>query len=291
MLSRNGKVAMGTVVAVAALSLLPRTARAQAQDAEPAEPLAVSVDLGGDWTSAYYFRGIRQERDGAIFQPAVEFGIHLVESGPVSLSAVAGTWNSLHSRQTGATNPDAFAGDWYEADVYGGLELGAADWTLGAQWVTYAYPNGAAATIDEVVLSVGYDDSRLWKGKFALNPRMAYAFEVNDRGGPENSYLELGLSASHSWEAGPRSTFSIEVPLTLGLSVNDYYVTAAGQETTLGYWDLGLDASCGLPLPPRFGGWTVRAGLHYLSFGDATRELNDGDGSTVVGKFGLGLSF
>ena len=42
---------------------------------EPAAPKPVTLTTGLDFTSAYFFRGIRQHSGGAIAQPYVDFGI------------------------------------------------------------------------------------------------------------------------------------------------------------------------------------------------------------------------
>jgi len=70
------------------------------------------------------------------------------------------------------------------------------------------------------------------------------------------------------------SSISILIPFTVGFSVNDYYVNSAGEEDAVGFWDLGLNASYGVPLPVRFGGWSI----------------NGGEGSEIVGSVGLGWS-
>lgn len=276
-------------VIMVGLLLAPRASLAQ--DRAGGNSGAVSFQLGVDWTSAYFFRGLLQENAGEILQPSAEVGFALIEGDRVSLSASLGTWNSFHSERTGANATDSFVRSWYESDVYAGLEAGIGAWTLGTQFITYAYPNGAASSIDEVALSLAWDDSSLWPDGFALNPWVLYAVETRDRGGPENSYFEAGLSLSHTWDVSERSAVSIDVPFVVGASVKDYYVTSAGKEDTIGYMDVGLNVGYGIPIPVRFGGWSLSAGLHYLSLGDAARELNGGDGSAFIGRIGLSLSY
>ncbi len=266
------------------LLLLPNAAWA-------GEEKAVRFDFSMDWTSAYYFRGLLQEDAGTILQPGAEVGIQVMEGEAASLRVVLGAWNSVHSRETGATSSDSFVRDWFEADLYGGMELEFSNWTIGAQYAIYTYPNGAAGSIDELILSVGYDDSSLWRDRFAVNPHMTFAKEIDDREGTEDSYLELGCSPSFRWNMNGGSTLDLTVPLTVGFSVEDYFVDFLGSEDTVGFWELGVDAIYGLPLPARFGGWSINAGVHYLSLSNAAEELNNGDGSAVAGHVGLGWSF
>jgi hypothetical protein len=59
----------------------------------------VSVLLGVDWASAYYFRGIVTTQNGGNnAQPYGEIGIRLLENlGPLtSLTFAPGVWNNLH---------------------------------------------------------------------------------------------------------------------------------------------------------------------------------------------------
>ena len=292
---RTGITLARAAATLLGLVLSPQLAWSQeAEDAGDPNTGAVSFDLSIDWTTSYFFRGYLQEDQGSIVQPAAEAGFALLEGETTSLSLVMGLWNSFHSKQTGATDTDSVVGDWYEADFYGGLDLGVSDWTFGAAFFNYSSPNGAFASIDELDLLVAYDDAELWGNGFSLNPYVLYALETHDRAGivnSDNSYLEAGVSVSRSWDVTRESALSIEVPLVVGFSLDDYYVSTSGQEDTVGYWDIGLDVGYGIPLPARFGGWTLAAGVHYLSLGDAAKEANDNDGSVVIGRIGLGLSY
>src|SRR5262245_33911714 len=78
----------------------------------------LSLSVGSDFTTAYFFRGILQERDGFIWQPYGELGFNLFtadegSSEPVkSFSLFAGSWNSIHSEKTLASGSGP--GNWYE---------------------------------------------------------------------------------------------------------------------------------------------------------------------------------
>ncbi len=82
----------------------------QVQTQGPAAPAAptpeaapntgrVSLSLGADWVSAYYFRGIATTQNGGNnVQPYGEIGFRLLENmGPLtSLTASPGIWNNWH---------------------------------------------------------------------------------------------------------------------------------------------------------------------------------------------------
>jgi hypothetical protein len=60
---------------------------------------------GVDWTSAYFFRGIKQETEDLILQPYGEVGVKLVDQAGAltALTLTGGVWNSLHTGPTGST--------------------------------------------------------------------------------------------------------------------------------------------------------------------------------------------
>src|SRR5262245_15117818 len=63
----------------------------------------VSFSLGMDFTTAYFFRGILQERDGFIWQPYGEINMPVYVDEGAALSKVTpfvGNWNSVQSEKT-----------------------------------------------------------------------------------------------------------------------------------------------------------------------------------------------
>jgi hypothetical protein len=157
----------------------------------------VSLDVGVDFTTDYYFRGIIQETEDSIIQPHAEIGLKLYEGegGLNSISATLGIWNSFHGGPTGAdgeaTTDPKF---WYESDLYAGLAVGFADgFELGLSYIVYTSPNGLFNDVGELDISLSFDDSKLL-GPFALSPSVTLAFEVDgqaDGGSDEGIYLQL----------------------------------------------------------------------------------------------------
>src|SRR5690606_10561101 len=118
--------------------------------------------------------------------------------------------------------------------------------SLSAVYTFYTSPANYFSTVQEVALSLSYDDSALWAERsgdleFALNPSVTLAAEVkNSAFGPdEGIYLELGLSPSLSVEAGD-VPLSLSFPITVGFSVDDYYEDGAGEDDTFGYGKVGV---------------------------------------------------
>ena len=265
------------------------TQQATAQEAMVEAPVdRVSASLSVDITTAYYFRGILQEDDGLIVQPGAEVAWDLSDAGDGSLSFAFGHWSSFHDEGTGATSTDDFIETWYEADWYAGLASQSGNWSFGLGWTNYSSPSDAFSTIDELSLSASYDDSA--SNGVAWNPSIMLAVELDDQGGDENAYLELGVAPSVTFELGS-TPLEVSIPVTIGLSADDYYVDGSGDEDTFGYLDIGFETGDSLSDSSASGDWSWSVGVHFLKLGDGAELANNGDDSEVIVSLGLGVGF
>jgi hypothetical protein len=250
-----------------------------------------------DFTTAYFFRGILQERDGFLWQPYGGLGITLYEGGEDefvgNLVFNVGSWNSVQSKQTLASGSGP--ANWYESDIITGFSLGLAEvLTANVSYIAYTYPNGAFPTVQELDASLSLNDSE-WLGPFALQPSMTWAFEVDNTAfGPnEGIYLQLGAKPSMVLFEDHEYPLTLALPLTLGLSVSDYYEEGPGGDNdTFGYFDAGLVASVPLAfLPPDYGSWSVSASFDVLALSGTLARANRGDGTFFVGKGGIAMTY
>jgi hypothetical protein len=256
---RADRVLEGLSLAAAA-PLAPRpTPAVQAPAADP----AVSVLVGADMPTVYFFRGFRQEGDPKFtFQPFVDVGV--AASDTVSLNV--GTWNSFHS----GSLKDSELG-YYETDLYAALTTGM----LKTTYTAYTYPNIDDSAIHELMFSTTFDDSA---NAFALAPSVALAVEfAKPTGLDKGIYLELGVTPGIPLADAP---VAISIPVKVGLSLKDYY----GDET-FGYASVGVNLS--VPITDMF---EVHGGVTGYRFGDYLKGYND-ESSAVVGSFGFGISF
>jgi hypothetical protein len=271
------------------------SAAAQAQS----DPDKVSFDAGVDFTTAYYFRGILQDDEGFIAQPYGELGFNLYESdGPLSSATAAlGIWNSFHTGDTGTGGDSARdPRSWYEADLYAKLGFGFMQ-AISAEiaYIVYTSPNGSFDDVQELALSLGVDDSQ-WMGDFALNPSLTLAFELEgqaDGGSDEGVYLQLGVEPSYLIVKDETYPLTLAIPLTLGLSLSDYYEDPeTGDDEAFGFFDAGVALSMPLGfMPAAYGAWDISAAIHFLFLGESTEKINDGDSFKAYGTVGLSLSF
>jgi hypothetical protein len=258
----------------------------------------VSISAGVDWTSAYFFRGIKQETEDLILQPYGELTFKLLDNAGAltSLSLTAGMWNSLH---TGPTGSDSLTASdpkvWYELDGYG--KLSAVLWedlTTYVLYTAYISPNNAFNTVQEVALGFAYNDAKLL-GPYALNPSVLVAFEFDgqaDAGRDKGVYAQLGIAPGYTFLPQSAYPLAVSVPLAVGLSLKDYYEFGTGSDDTFGYFSGGVTLSVPLAfIPPAFGKWLVKGGVQVLYLGDNLKAINDGDEVQVIGTVGLAFAY
>jgi hypothetical protein len=258
----------------------------------------VSLSAGLDVPTAYFFRGILQERDGGIFWPYAEIGINVWENETgQSISLLGGIWNSVHTNKTGASGSGP--SNWYEADIYGGLSIGLTDFlSTDLVYIAYTYPNGAFPTVQEFDAVVNIDDSQWMPENFSTSPYMRWAFELDNTafGPDEGIYLELGAEPSYEFAAETDYPVTLSLPLTLGLGVDDYYEVVqpngGTSEDTFGFFDFGV--GLGVPLSfidDDYGSWSVSAAFHGISLSGDLADVDRGDGFFPWGVAGIAMEY
>jgi hypothetical protein len=84
----------------------------------------------------------------------------------------------------------------------------------------------------------------------------------------------------------------VSVPLTLGLSLSDYYEFGTGNDDMFGYFDAGVAVNVGLGLIPEdFGSLSLTLAGHFLFLGDNLETANNGDSFKAIGTIGVSLSY
>ncbi len=248
---------------------------------------------GVDFTNAYFYRGIYQERDGGIIQPAIEFtyNLHSSEDGALQdVTASIGGWWSFHSERTGAMQDPSWL---YEGDYYAGLSFGFdGGITAGASYTFLTSPNDAFSTTQELNLSLAWDDSDAL-GAWSMQPWANLTIETNRTAfGPDEGFgLQLGVEPT--LYTAENDCFTLTLPAQLGLALDDYYESDSGGENTLGFGTVGLAASMPLNfMPEGAGDWSLGvSGTYYHFFSSALEEANRDDNSYLVGMLSIGVDF
>ncbi len=312
--TRNVRPLISMAIALAlALAATASSARAEVEPAPPGtvesgnvpEPVEepppmnrgkVSFTVGSDITTAYYFRGILQERDGFIWQPYAGLSVTLFEGADDSfinnVLFTLSSWNSVHSNKTLASGSGP--SNWYESDLSFGPVLGFADYfTTSLIYIAYMYPNGSFPTVQELDWSLSFNDSD-FLGVFALQPAMTWAFELENTafGDDEGIYLQLGVKPSYVLFEEDSYPVTLALPLTLGLSVSDFYEVPGVSNDTFGYFDAGLVASVPLTfISEEYGAWSFSLGVDVLALSGTLADANRGDGTQWVGKTGIVMTY
>jgi hypothetical protein len=248
---------------------------------------AIHFTGGVDFPSVYVFRGIVQEVDPALTMfPYGDLGVAFAAGDGVfkSVGANVGTRHSLQTGSSGSGGPSEKI--HYEEDFYATLVLGfGGGLSVGTTYTAYTSPNFMFNNVKEI--SVKVSKSHKWA------PYGIVAFELGgdqagqaDGGDKAGTYLELGMGPH--W---PLGGLTLTVPVKLGLSLKDYY-QLSGEDHAFGYFDVGAQLAWPInKVPGRFGSWNVHGGVDFYTFGDATKEFNDGDAAKVVGLVGFGVSY
>lgn len=262
--------------------------RAEAETEKP-----WSLDITVDAVSQYFFRGYNLN-PGAdfIIQPGAEFSYKLLESDEVAVSGYIATWANLANGVGDVHSPR----NVYEFDLYGGVNVDYKNFTFGAIYTLYFYPNRSYGQQQEVGLTLSYDDSAIWEDSavFAgINPHAGYYFELEDRGDSDrNDYFEFGIEPTLKPVdvLGTEITFSL--PAAVGLSADGYYTDSDGRNETLGYYIVGVTAEVPLTfIPETAGEWSLTIGVDYVRLlSDSARQSNGGDRDDFVGRIGLTVS-
>jgi hypothetical protein len=297
---RRLTVRLGGPLALLVLLAVPAAAQTPAASTDP-NPGNMTLTGSFDGVSTYMFRGIRQHSTGIALWPVADLGL-AVYSGDETLKSATvniGTWNSLHTGDTGQDGPTGKL--WYESDFYSKLSLGFGGGTsVAALYTAYTSPNNAFTTVKEMAFQVSVDDSA-HLGRAALKPYALVAFEFDtepgvgqaDGGSEAGRYLELGVAPGYS---GSRA--SLTVPVKVGLSLANYYELNTGTaaapvfvDNKFGYFSIAGTVTVPLGGTTSFGAWNLHGGVEFQALGDTTKALNGGDGQRVIGSIGIGFSY
>ncbi|MEL7087058.1 MAG: hypothetical protein AAGL98_01220 [Planctomycetota bacterium] len=250
---------------------------------------ALSFAAGIDAVSQYFFRGIEQEDSGIIVQPFVEVSTGFEVSGQ-QVDFTVGTWQSIHSRNTGDQGDGA--GNWYESDLYASLGTAINDqFYVSGTFTGFYSPNGAFQDIEEIAFGLDYDDSELL-GDWSVAPYVFIAFETRDAGGTEDIYLEFGGELGLPFIESEDLPVDLSFPFAIGFSIDDFYTDDGGDNEAFGFLLVGAAAAMPLDfIPADYGTWTATAGIDVL-FLNSDANLNDSSSDVeIIGKVGIGVEY
>jgi hypothetical protein len=290
-LNRAVRYGLTGVAAIALVTLMAAPASAQ----EPADPNPGNITITGgiDFLNQYMFRGIRQNSTGIAMWPYGDLGLS-VYSGDGGLKSAGinfGTWNSLHTGNTGQDGPSGKM--WYESDFYATLGFGFGKGTsFSTTYTAYTSPNAGFTTVKEIMFKLALDDSG-YLGKGAVKPYVIVAQEFDtdlntgqaDAGLNAGTYMEIGFAPGYA-----ASKASLAFPIKVGFSLSDYY-ELEGVDNKFGFFSVAGIVTVPLGGTTSFGSWNVHGGVEYQALGTTTEFFNGGESNQVIGSFGIGFSY
>jgi hypothetical protein len=291
------KARLGVIGVLVHAAFVP--AFAAAQTAAPPQttvdptPGRISLAAAYDFTNAYMFRGLRQDDTRVIMFPSAEarIDLHDDDDGLTDAALRIGTWNSLNPGVAGTAGPSGKL--WYESRFYSTADFTFGPGiTLGGTYTAYVSPNNSFSTVKEIAVRVAADERTTTAG-VVLRPHALLAMEFDtapglgqaDGGQNGGTYLQLGVSPGIA-----HADFAVSFPLTVGLSLRNYY-ELAGVDHKFGYLSLGALATVPVARSSRYGAVEVRGGLEFQSLGDTPEAFNGGDQSKIIGVIGVGFSY
>ena len=264
---------------------------------EPGNTGRISLNLGVDWVRNTSSAASLSKLGAPTSSPRLG-AFKLVEhAGPLTaLTATPGIWNNWHAGDGNLVDP-VDPKFWYEADLYFTLAAMLEAVTVGLTYTAYTSPNDSFATVQELALGLSLNDSKWfqWFEGFALNPTLLLAGEFSgqaDAGATRGVYLQLGLNPGYTFAAESTTPVTLSFPVTLGLSVSNYYEFATGDNPAFGYVQFGPAVTLALGFMPKsFGTWVVKGALELLVLGDTLETLNDNDAFKPIGRIGVAVVY
>lgn len=256
----------------------------EAQEAPAINNGAVTFSFSADITTNYFFRGFELEDSGLIFQPS--FGASTAITDEISV--YIGTWQSIHTEQTGAAGlgPDM----WYESDFYVGVVLAFIEnLEFDISYVGYYYPNGNFDEIHELDIAAGYDAASLLEG---LGFGALIAIEFDNNNGREVTYGELSASWGTDIVEGGDYPVSLALDVILGLSLDEYYTDAGGSNEFFGYIQFNAGVSTPLTfIPDEYGAWSGGVTLSLIILNDDALTDDSGEDFRVFATVGVAADY
>lgn len=204
--------------------------------------ISYGVDVWGAGTSFY---GSRMTNSiygdlGVKLTPDLSYGLNV--------------WTDLNTNV-----PSGLGGSVQEIDINNSLTYNfGAGFTGSAAFGAWSY----AGDVEDVVdLGLGYDDSGLWGGSFALSPHIAFHDRVAGNGAQKiGSAFVFSVGPSFPlWDSG----FSLTIPAGLALfTTHDFQGGTAAGSGGIGYGYVGGSLATPLSfIPASYGAWSANFDL------------------------------
>ncbi len=246
-------------------------ARAEEPATEESDSGGLTLEAEIAIPSSYVFRGYVLEEDHFIVQPQVTIGYD-TEIGGFAVSPYITAWGNL-TDMSAPGEPEWFN----ELDVYLGADIELPNnFTLGVVYNYYNSPADVFDDVHELGITLSHED--------VLNPSIGVFREICDKGGTEDTYIEL--SVTPGFDVPQFDKLHLDFPLVLGVSPDKYYLDSNEDGTFWGYCSAGVSATYTLD-----DHWSLTAGVSVVQMlADSVEASNKGDEQQYVGSIAVKYS-
>ena len=173
-----------------------------------------------------------------------------------------------------------------------GATVTTGNWSLGGTYSWFTSPSDAWDTMEQVDLTVEYDDSEAM-GKWKLQPSATLTFETVNAidGQDEGVGLQLGVTPGFETTIAGVEGVAIDFPLTVALSLDDYFQDSTGEDEFFGSFTAGVRATVPLNVDANLGAWSFVASANFLVLGDTAKEFNDDNDTDFVVSVGMSIEY
>lgn len=174
-------------------------------------------------------------------------------------------------------------GDIQEEDFYYGLGTSYGDFSFGLTYQHWHYAGGVEQVLD---LSVGYDDSALWGGDFALSPSLLIhkRLSASNIGTADSNSFAYLLSVEPGFTIVDSEEYPVDlsIPATIAFGDEGFY-----PDDGYAYFSVGAQFSMPLSfIPPEYGEWGVGAGVTFYS-----TDVGNVEDDFLTGNVGVSVAF
>ncbi|MBS62239.1 hypothetical protein [Salinisphaera sp.] len=256
----------------------------QQQSAQPQGADKIYGSVGVDYASHFVSYGGDVWGGGNDFYGSQSTTFAYIDLGadlPNGFALTFGAWSDINNN----TDEQTIGGNIQEIDVYGGLTYTTGAVTLGAIYQQWYYGGDTERVLD---LSIGYDDSGLWGGDFALNPSFLTHIRVNGQEGQDDGAVFVAaIEPAFTLVDSPTTPVTLSIPTSVGFMTDDFQ----GGDSGFGYASIGATASIGLDfVPAGYGDWSLAFNTTYYHTDEDVIPGNPED-DFLTGTISIGMAF
>jgi len=286
---------------------------------EPENAARFSIDAGVDFLSGYFYRGMGRSQGRLVIQPWVDADLRIYGGPDHKNEILNGVHLTFGARTSHLFGDPRLKQDqderWFDLQWRGGVEMHVFDrWRVGLEYENIENIRSSWRDVHQFNAYAKFDDSDP-NYSWSLQPHILFSYEYekqSDAGFLSRAlYEDKRFKSGIYMQAGIRPEFEVfkisgkpaklALPVTIGLSLDDYFQDTDADDSFFGYVDVGANLNIPLWSMPTDSGsrqleWSLDLGVNALILGSSIRDINEtvgvGDHDVqVIGKIGLKFNY